>query len=124
MTDREFGGAWIAYWNSCIVSKALPRPNGEFQAGLQIKEGNSPMVELFANDALRRQAETIAVEMYRPFQVVSAEGNNCNAWLHGKHLSPVDDLMAWLIEVQPRIAASCAASTSASYLGATKKTMY
>ena len=53
MTEREFGGAWIAYWNSCIVSETLPRPNCEFQAGLQIKEGNSPIVEFFANDALR-----------------------------------------------------------------------
>ena len=87
MTEREFGGAWIAYWNSCIVSETLPRPNCEFQARLQIKEGNSPMVEFFANDALRWQAETIVVEMYCPFQVVNAESDNCDAWFHGMALS-------------------------------------
>ena len=34
VTNREFGGVGNAYWNPCIVSQTLARPNCEFQAWL------------------------------------------------------------------------------------------
>lgn len=40
------------------------------------------MLELFAEDAFSRKAEAITIEAERSIEVIDAEGNDCNAWLH------------------------------------------
>ena len=53
-----------------------------------------PIFEFFAENALCWQAETVAVEMCRPFQIFNAEGNNCDAWFHDMALSLVEGMIA------------------------------
>ena len=60
------------------------RPERELEAGLQVEEDDSAMLELLADDALRGQAEAVAVEDERPLQVVDAEGNEGDARFHRK----------------------------------------
>lgn len=100
MTNGEFRGIWNAYRNPCIVRKALARPNCELQTGLQIKEGDGPMLELPAKDALRWKAQAISIEVHRPLQILDAEGDNRDARLHGVGRLRRADIKARSLEAQ------------------------
>ncbi len=45
------------------MRKTLAGPNGEFDSGLQIKEGDCSMLELPSDDAFCLQSKTIAIEL-------------------------------------------------------------
>jgi len=45
------------------MGKALTRPNGELESGLQIKEGDGSMLEFPSGDAFCIQPKTIAIEL-------------------------------------------------------------
>jgi len=59
-----------------------PRPQRQTQTGLKLYEDHSPILELFANDALGWKAQTFAVETQRYFEVVYADGDDSYSWLH------------------------------------------
>src|SRR5262245_62173984 len=48
-----------------------------------MKERDGAVFELLANDALRRKAQSVAIEAQRPLQVIHAQRDHRNQWLHG-----------------------------------------
>ena len=49
------------------MGKTFTGPNGELEAGLQIKEGDCSMLELPSDDAFCLQSKTIAIELELSF---------------------------------------------------------
>ena len=47
------------------------------------------MLELRADDALRRQTEPIAIKLQRPFQIVNTERNDRDSRLHIRTSAPL-----------------------------------
>lgn len=75
VAERELGGATLALGEAAVVRDVGARPERELEAGLQIEEDDGAMLELPADDALRGQAEAVAVEGKRPLQIVDAKGD-------------------------------------------------
>jgi inosine-uridine nucleoside N-ribohydrolase len=63
VSERELRGAPRARQRqSCILGKALAWPGGELQALLQLEESNRAVFELLADDAVRLESESVAIE--------------------------------------------------------------
>src|SRR5438128_2156246 len=86
VADGEVGRARRLGRQAGVAGDAGPRPERELQAGLQVEEGDGAVLELLADDALRRQAEAVAVEAQRPLQVVDAQGEHGDPRFHGHWL--------------------------------------
>src|SRR2546426_4426802 len=89
MADGKFSGTFRTFRNSCVIRNVVSRPNCEFQAGVQIEEGNGAMLKFSPNNPLRRQAQPVAIESERLFQVVYAYRENCDPWFHGVFLNTI-----------------------------------
>jgi hypothetical protein len=55
---------------------------------LKIKEGDGAMLELRADDSLRRQTESIAIKPQRALQIVNPESNDRDPRLHSRTSAP------------------------------------
>jgi hypothetical protein len=64
------------------MSDALAGPESQTQARLKLDEHNSPVLELFANDAFGGKAQAITVETQRGFKIINAESDNCDSRFH------------------------------------------
>src|SRR5688500_12830090 len=64
------------------MAKAFARPDGQLQAGLQIKERHGAMFELLADNPLRLEAQTIAIEAKGALQVVHGDRDHGDYWFH------------------------------------------
>ena len=70
---RRPGGCRGRYWCG---------PNGEPYPGVQFEEGHGAMRKLGTNNPVCREAKTIPIKAERCFQIINADGNDGNAWLH------------------------------------------
>jgi hypothetical protein len=70
------------------MGDVFARPNGQFQAVLEIEKCNSAMFELRADDAPSRQTESIPIEFQRSLQIVDTESNDRDPWLHRPTKTP------------------------------------
>jgi hypothetical protein len=71
-----------APWHAGVVGDVGAFEDREFQAAGEIEEGDRAMLELAADDALRRQAQPVAVEFQRRLEVIDAEGENGDTRFH------------------------------------------
>src|SRR5690606_30314597 len=116
VSEGELRRARPARRQSGVVGDARARPDRKPEAGLQVEEGDGAMLELPADDAFGVQAETVAVEMQGPLQIIHANGDDGHAGLHGE--SPLQGRYLagrW----GGRASAGLAAPRSASIRGAT-----
>ena len=60
----------------CVVSQARAGPECQPQSGLQLEEGDGPVLELLSDDSLGFQAEAIPIEADGALQVVDAESDH------------------------------------------------
>jgi hypothetical protein len=60
-------------WNTGVVLETLTRPQRELQAAFEIKEHHSTVLELGADDSLRRPTETVAIELERLLEIIDRE---------------------------------------------------
>src|SRR2546422_662714 len=67
MADGKFSGTFRTFRNLCVIRNVVSGPNCEFQAGVQIEEGNGAMLKFSPNNPLRRQAKPVAIESERLF---------------------------------------------------------
>lgn len=67
VTERKFGGASRTQGHLGFVCERCAGPDGKFQTMLKIEESDCAMLELCADDALRRQTEPIAIKLQRSF---------------------------------------------------------
>lgn len=72
-----------------LMDDRFAMPDGQLQAAFKIKEGDSAMLELPADDSPRRQTEPVAIILQRPLQIVDTESNNGDAWLHSRTSAPL-----------------------------------
>jgi hypothetical protein len=70
------------------VRNAGPWPEREFEAAAEVKEGNRPVFELLADNALCRQTKPVAIEGNRAFEGVNTESDDCDLWLHSTQCAP------------------------------------
>ncbi|MNN73098.1 hypothetical protein D3C81_1891880 [compost metagenome] len=82
MAEAEFAGTGRCECYTAIVYQAGTRRQGQFQPGLQIKEGDSAVLKFLADDAFGLQAQAVAIEMQRSFQIVYAQGDDADTRLH------------------------------------------
>ena len=64
------------------MSNTASRPERDLQAGLQIEERNCAVLVLCTNNAVRLQAEAVAVETNCPLQTVNAKRDQGYSRLH------------------------------------------
>jgi hypothetical protein len=64
------------------VGDAFARPDREPQTGLQVEEGHGPVLKLRAYNALRIEPKPVPIEPERLLQVIDADGDNGDSWLH------------------------------------------
>src|SRR5262245_19402813 len=83
VADTELGRAPAADGQACVVRQARTRPERELQSGLEIEESDGTVLELSADDAFGLQPEAVTVEPDRSFQIIDAQGQDGNPWLHG-----------------------------------------
>jgi hypothetical protein len=76
VAERELRGASRAKGNFGFMGERCAGPNGQLQTMLKIEEGDSAMLELRADDALRRQTESIPIKLQRSFQIIDTESNH------------------------------------------------
>lgn len=62
----------------------LARPDGELHPVLQIEERNLAVLELGADDASRREAQSISIKRQCSFQIVYTDGNHGDSWFHSR----------------------------------------
>src|SRR2546425_818954 len=67
MANGKFSGTFRTFRNLCVIRNVVSRPNGQFQAGVQIEEGNGAMLKFSPNNPLRRQTKPVAIEFERLF---------------------------------------------------------
>jgi hypothetical protein len=79
---RQTSVALLADGKSGVMRQTGTRPERQLQARLQVEEGDRAMLEFPADDALRAEAESIAVEPHRPVQVVHPECDERDPRLH------------------------------------------
>ena len=60
----------------------LQRPKGEFQAGLQIEEGNGAVLKFGADDPLRTPPQTIPIKRHGAFEIIDPEREDRDGWIH------------------------------------------
>lgn len=60
------------------MRKTLVRPDCQFQTGLQVKKGNSAVLELSPDDAFRREFQAIPIELKGTLQVIDAKSDDCH----------------------------------------------
>jgi hypothetical protein len=82
MAQAQFGRAARAAGQASVVRQVHPRPDSELEAGLEVEECDSSMLELGADDPLGRKPKAVAVEHERPLQIIDAQGDQCDAGLH------------------------------------------
>src|SRR5688572_789842 len=78
----EVGRTRAADLESRVMSEACARPDRQLQAALQIEEGDSPVLEFPADNAVGLEAKTVAIEAKRPLQVVNAERDEGHSRFH------------------------------------------
>jgi hypothetical protein len=64
------------------MADARSRPQGETEAWLKLNEHNSPVFELFADDAIGWEPQAVLIKAQRGCQVANANGDNRDSWLH------------------------------------------
>jgi hypothetical protein len=89
VAKRKFCSASRTKRNFGFMGERCAGPNGEFQAMLKFKEGDGSMLELRADDALRRQTEPIAIEPQRPLQIVDTKRNDRDPRLYSRTCAPL-----------------------------------
>ena len=82
--EGEFGGARWLLRQAAVRGEAPPRPERELQARLQLEERDGSVLEFGSDDPLRGQAHAVPVERDGPVEVVDAERDERDAWLHGR----------------------------------------
>src|SRR5262249_9444257 len=65
-----------------LYNTTRARPEREFQARLQVKERDSPIRELGADNAVRLQAQPIAVEPDSSLHIIHTKGDERDPRLH------------------------------------------
>ena len=83
MPQRKLGGTGLTHPKPGIMRETHARPEREPKPGLQVKEGDCAMLEFRSNDPFRLQTKAITIKRDCPFQVVNAERNYRDTWLHG-----------------------------------------
>ena len=66
-----------------VVRKTDARPEREPEAFLQVEERDGAVFEFRADDALRREAQTVAIEAHRTLEIVHAKREHRDPCLHG-----------------------------------------
>lgn len=56
---------------------------------LEIEEGNRTTLEFRADDALRRQTESIAIKPQRAFSIIDTKRNDSDPRLHRRTSAPI-----------------------------------
>src|SRR5690606_26183970 len=72
-----------------FIGDAFPGPEGEPQTRLEIEKGHRAVLELPADDALGREAQSVPVENEGPVEIIDAKGDQGDARSHGRgHSKP------------------------------------
>ena len=80
MAQGQFSRAGRAHRKPCVMGDALARPQGQTQARLELDEHDSPVLELFADDAFCRKAQAVTVEAQGSVKVVDADRDDGDSW--------------------------------------------
>jgi hypothetical protein len=67
---------------AAIIGEAFAGINCKLQPGLQLKERDSPVLELFSDDALGSQPEAALVEFQGAIEIVDSESDKGDSGLH------------------------------------------
>jgi len=98
VAERALSRASRAKRNFGFMGERCAGPNGELQPVLEIEEGDRAMLELRADDPLRRQTEPIAIKSQRSLQIVNTESNDRDPWLHLFITAPLKRMKHKIIE--------------------------
>ena len=66
------------------MGEVVTGPGRELEPALQVKERNRAMLELLADNALRREPEPVTIEAQRAFEVVDADGEDVDPSFHDR----------------------------------------
>src|SRR3954471_21980104 len=102
VTQTQFGCTGGSPGNPGVPGQVRPRPERELETGLQLDKDDGAMLELGADDALGRKAETIPVEPQRPIEIVHTEGDQGDIWLHIRLASEPPPGFRWRFSFQAR----------------------
>src|SRR5690606_28970110 len=102
VADRELGRRRSGDAQARVPRDALARPEREPEIRLEIEERDCPELELLANDAVGVEAEAIAIEAHRTIEIVNADRQHADSWLHAA-------LLPWRRGSAPRSRGSTAA---------------
>ena len=85
VADGEFGRAAAALRHRGVVGDVRALEDRELQAAGKLEEGDGAMLELGADDAFGRQAQAVAVESERRFEIIDAKRDDGDASFHFSH---------------------------------------
>src|SRR5690606_16618983 len=83
VAEHEFGHGRSLQVHSRFMRKTFPWPERERQAGLQIKEGRSSVVDIGAYDPLCSPTQAISVKAYGFLKIRYAERDDGKLRFHG-----------------------------------------
>ena len=86
MAQGHFGRTRRTCGKPGVVRDAVAGPERQTKAGLQIDEHHSPVLELRADDAVGRKAETVTLEAQRRLEIVDAQREHGDSRFHGARL--------------------------------------
>ena len=86
--ERKLSGASRSQWYFGFMGERCAGLNGKLQTMLKIEERDRAMFELPADDALRRETQSITIKFQRLFQIVNTESNPRDSWLHNRMSAP------------------------------------
>src|SRR4051794_20735755 len=102
VTQTQFGCAGGSSGKPGVPGQVRPRPERELETGLQLEKGDSAVLELGADDALGRKAETVPVEPQCPIEIIHTEGDQGDIWLHIRLASEPPPGFRWRFSFQAR----------------------
>lgn len=79
-------GGGVTEGEAGVGCQAFARPDGEFEAVLQVEEGHSAVFEFCTDNSPGGETEAVAVECDSGAKVVYGEGDESDVWLHLKNL--------------------------------------
>ena len=84
LRERELGGARPAAPADSQSAARLRRgQSASFSPAWRLKNATAPFSISRPDDSLRGQAQTVPIEGDRPLEIVDAQGDEGDAWLHG-----------------------------------------